>query len=57
MGTLVMIRALISELAIKDKRTSAAMPTTVRVSRSYQPTEADIRHYRKNQLILPAGKE
>ncbi len=97
MDTMDLIRALVSELAIKDKRTSlekdildtwnelykqpfdeksakkqvdsndithtdiylaiAAMPTTVRVSRSYQPTEVDIKYNLKNQLILLAGKE
>ena len=37
--------------------TIATYPTTVRVSRSYQPTEADIKYNLKNQLILLAGKE
>lgn len=37
--------------------TIAAMPTTVRVPRVYQPTEADIKYNLKNQLILLAGKE
>lgn len=35
----------------------AAMPTTVRVSKFYQPTEADIKYNLTNQLILLAGKE
>ena len=37
--------------------TIATYPTTVRVSRSYQPTEADIKYNLKNQLILLASKE
>lgn len=97
MDTMDLVRALVSELAIKDKRTSlekdiidtwnelykqpfdeksaqeqvdsndithpdiclaiAAMPTTTRVPRTYQPTEADIKYNLKNQLILLAGKE
>ena len=97
MDTMKLIHSLVSELAIKDKKTAlekdildtwnklykqpfdetsakqqvksndsnypdiclaiAAMPTTVRVSRSYQPTEADIKYNLTKQLILLAGKE
>lgn len=97
MDTMDLVRALVSELMIKDKRTSlekdildtwnelykqpfdeksakkqvdtndvchpdicltiAAMPTTIRVSRAYQLTEADIKYNLKNQLILLAGKK
>lgn len=97
MDTMDLVRAMVSELAIKDKKTSlekdildtwnelckqpfdeksakkqvdsndithpdiclaiAAMPTTIRVPRSHQPTEADIKYNLINQLILLAGKE
>lgn len=35
----------------------ATMPTTVRVSRSYQPTEADIKYNLENQLIRLVKRE
>ena len=37
--------------------TIAAMPSTVQLPKSYQPTEADIKYNLQNQLILLAGKE
>ena len=37
--------------------TIATYPTTVQVSRSYRPTEVDLKYNLKNQLILLAGKE